>query len=98
MKLFLSLYVACFALGCGAPEAEAPQAPKRHPVAVRAPFDLACPREQLRYARLDKNTMGVSGCGRRATYVRVCHDRIASTGPYGVDTYAECRWLLNASQ
>jgi hypothetical protein len=40
--------------------------------------------------------MGVSGCGRRATYVRVCHDRVNTERPFS--TYAECRWLLNAAQ
>lgn len=97
MKLSLVLCLSCLALACS-PEPETPRAPKRHPVAVRAPFDLNCPREQLRYDRLDKNTMGVSGCGRRATYVRVCHDRIEKTWGAHVDTYVECRWILNAAQ
>jgi hypothetical protein len=36
----------------------------------RAAFDLACPKEQLKSQQLgDERTMGVSGCGRRATYV-----------------------------
>jgi hypothetical protein len=98
MKLSLALCIGFLTLACGTPEPEVPAARRRHPVAVRAPFDLNCPREQLRYDRLDKNTMGVSGCGRRATYVRVCNDRIASTSPYRLDTYVECRWLLNAAQ
>jgi hypothetical protein len=95
MKLSLVLSISCLALACR-PEPETPAAPKRHPVAVRAPFDLNCPREQVRYERLDKNTMGVSGCSRRATYVRVCHDRVNSAEAFS--TYAECRWLLNAAQ
>jgi hypothetical protein len=98
MKLSLALCLGCCVLACEAPEAQTPRAPKRHPVAVRAPFDLNCAREQLRYDRLDKNTMGVSGCGRRATYVRVCNDRIQKGWGARIDTYVECRWLLNAAQ
>jgi hypothetical protein len=36
----------------------------------RAAFDLTCPKEQLHSQELgDERTVGVSGCGRRATYV-----------------------------
>ena len=99
MKPTLALCLGCLAVACGGPpESEAPKGPKRHPVAVRAPFDLNCPREQLSYNRLDKKTMGVAGCGRRATYVRVCHDRIGDSWGNHVSTYVECSWMLNAAQ
>ncbi len=52
---------------------------------TRAGFDLGCPREQVMLTPLDGNggeptsgpiadsetTVGVSGCGRKATYVKV---------------------------
>ena len=95
LALALGLGAALLASGCGGEPV--PQAPKRHPVAVRAPFDLNCPREQLVYQRLDPRTMGVSGCGRRATYIRVCRDRIGNQVGTYVDTYVECSWLLDGA-
>jgi hypothetical protein len=93
LALLLGVGSVFLAFGCGgAPES---QTPKRHPVAVRAPFDLNCPREQLVYQRLDTRTMGVSGCGRRATYIRVCRDRIGSQVGSYVSTYVDCSWLLD---
>src|SRR5262245_48288002 len=91
--LAIGLGSTLLASGCGAPE---PQAPKRHPVAVRAPFDLDCPREQLAYQRLDPKTMGVSGCGRRATYILICRDRIDKES-LRIDTYVECTWTLDVA-
>jgi hypothetical protein len=97
LVLAFGLGCALLVLGCREPEAQAPQTPKRHPVAVRAPFDLDCPREQIVYQRLDARTMGVSGCGRRATYIRACRDRVASTSGNHVNTYVECSWLLDGA-
>jgi hypothetical protein len=37
-----------------------------------ATFDLDCPREQLEYVKIDEGTWGVSGCGKRTKYVRIC--------------------------
>jgi hypothetical protein len=34
----------------------------------RAPFDLSCSAEQLTYQDLSAATVGVDGCGRRASY------------------------------
>jgi hypothetical protein len=95
LALLLGLGSAFLASGCGAPPE--PENPNRHPVAVRAPFDLNCPREQVVYQRLDARTMGVSGCGRRATYIRVCRDRIRNSLGNSVDTYVECSWLLDGA-
>lgn len=97
MRPVLALCISCFTLAC-TPEPEAPARPRRHPVAVRAPYDLNCPRNQLVYDQLDNSTMGVSGCGRRATYVRLCQDRVTKTWGNNIDIDVECRWLLNASQ
>ena len=35
----------------------------------RAAFDLECPVDQLVIADLGDGTKGVSGCGRKATYI-----------------------------
>jgi hypothetical protein len=95
LVLVLGVASALLTLGCRDRDSDTPQAPKRHPVAVRAPFDLDCPREQLAYQRLDPKTMGVSGCGRRATYIRVCRDRVSKTYGNQIDTYVECTWTLD---
>jgi len=38
-------------------------------VLQRADFDLDCEKESLTLKELDHRTYGVSGCGKRATYV-----------------------------
>ena len=45
----------------------------REEVGPRAAFDLNCPKEQLRFQCLDSGcyTAGVTGCGRKCTYVYV---------------------------
>jgi len=52
----------------------------------RAAFDLNCPEASLRAVDLGNNTRGVSGCGRRATYLYVCR------GTYQSD----CTWVMNS--
>jgi hypothetical protein len=43
---------------------------RRTRLVERAAFDLNCPKPQLNTQQLgDEHTMGVAGCGRRATYV-----------------------------
>ena len=37
-------------------------------VRARAQFDMGCERAQLETTRIDKHTVGVTGCGKRATY------------------------------
>lgn len=68
----------------------------RHPVRQRAPFDLRCDADELSYERLDERTIGVSGCGKNATYVELCHDRIHALGRF-VATEEECQWVMNSS-
>lgn len=53
----------------------------------RASFDLDCAPSGLRYRRIDPQTQGVVGCGKRATYVESC----ARSGTSGED----CTWVLN---
>lgn len=56
----------------------------------RAGFDLQCPSDQLQTTQIDDQTVGVSGCGQRATYVQSCD------GPRDKLT-TECTWIKNAS-
>ena len=36
---------------------------------ARASFDMSCPQQRLTVTDLGERTKGVSGCGKRATYV-----------------------------
>lgn len=54
----------------------------------RAAFDMDCPKEQLQLTDLGgQNTYGVSGCGKRATYV--------GNNCRGSAAKSYCQWLLN---
>lgn len=53
----------------------------------RAAFDFDCPESELELHEIDDRTMGVRGCGHRATYVEMC--RYGEYGPY------DCTWTLN---
>ncbi len=37
-------------------------------LSTRGSFDFGCAEDQLQIVKLDRDTMGVSGCGQRATY------------------------------
>ena len=37
-----------------------------------ASFDLACPIESLTFTNISNNTMGVSGCNKKARYIFIC--------------------------
>lgn len=66
----------------------------------RAPFDLECPKGKLSYHRLGSDAMGVKGCGRRATYVKVCRETVdeASSFVAGVTVTDErCQWMMNTA-
>ena len=54
-------------------------------IKTRASFDLSCPEDQVRGRWLDDKTMGVTACGQRATYVKLCHGtaRVSSSLPRG---------------
>ncbi len=58
---------------------------------ARAAFDLGCPKEQLSVVELDGQTRGVTGCGKKATYVESC--RSAMNG-----APVDCTWVLNSPQ
>lgn len=51
---------------------------------ARASFDLGCPYEQVQLYHFDERAKGVSGCGRRLTYVEHC-DRVRG----------DCTWMLD---
>ena len=57
----------------------------------RAAYDMRCPASRLRYHELSKKTYGVSGCGRRATYMLIC--RYIQHHAYSSER--ECRWVMN---
>ncbi len=42
-------------------------------VAKRAPFDLKCPAENIKYSELGVELVGAEGCGNRATYRTSCN-------------------------
>jgi hypothetical protein len=51
----------------------------------RAAFDFNCPQAELKYVAIDRETIGVTGCGQRATYVERCKGHAGTT----------CTWLRN---
>lgn len=75
MTVFLSACVA------------ATGAAKRDLVIERAAFDLQCDRARLQAVELgNANVYGVTGCGKRATYVVDCSDGYANS----------CKSILNS--
>jgi hypothetical protein len=54
----------------------------------RASFDFDCGPDMLRYREIDDRTRGVTGCGKRATYVESCD------GPRE-KANTSCTWILN---
>ena len=56
---------------------------------ARASFDLDCRADQIQVVRIDDKTRGVTGCGRRNTYVEDCEREEA----FGART--GCTWILN---
>jgi hypothetical protein len=48
-------------------------APYVQQLSARTEYDLGCPSEQLTFKKLGTGTVGVSGCGNRATYKYVQH-------------------------
>lgn len=82
--ILLASLLAC-ACGGSSPRAT-------HPVQARAPFDLHCTAEQMRYMILDDKTIAAQGCQRRATYVKVCR----RTGMVGTMwQHDECQWVVD---
>jgi hypothetical protein len=81
-SLLIVLTLAC---------ATAPPAKKEPgPLTKRARFDFNCPTSPLKFTRIDGDTVGVRGCGKRTVYVRVCDRGDRANLPYDSD---QCRWL-----
>jgi hypothetical protein len=85
--IMISKSSALFALGilvgCGGSFRERFEAQEIPRLKERAAFDLNCPKDQLQTTELGSMaTQGVSGCGRRATYVQ------AATG----------QWIMNTDE
>jgi hypothetical protein len=77
-------------LGASACAPPPPPKPVEHPIVRLAMFDLDCPRNEIEYTQINETTWGVSGCGKRTKYMRVC--RQVWTGHFASD---ECRWVQN---
>lgn len=78
MRLVTSIPLFALLLaGCGAATTEQ--------LARRAAFDLKCERSKLEYVVLDDQTVGVVGCGKRATYVEACRTK----------AIRQCTWIMN---
>ena len=58
----------------------------------RAAFDLDCRSDQLEVVEIDGKTRGVTGCGRRNTYVEDCEREEAFGARAG------CTWVLNVTK
>jgi hypothetical protein len=54
---------------------------------ARSAFDLGCSYRELSLYHFDDRTKGVTGCGRRLTYVEDCRD---------LGTAVSCSWVLNS--
>jgi hypothetical protein len=74
------LFVCALAVGCATTSV--------NPLTQRAMFDLQCPRENLRYVKIDDRSYGVIGCDKRATYIQSCQ---------GQGWNEECTWVLNGT-
>jgi len=71
-----SVLVGCASVGAG-------------DVRVRAAWDLGCETSDLRVAEIDSETRGVSGCGKKATYVQQCRFE------NNIGLRTGCVWTLN---
>jgi hypothetical protein len=78
--------VLCAASGCFIGGAR----PTVEQLRRRASFDLDCEMSKLRYALIDEEIRGVSGCGRRVTYIVACD------GPRE-NASTSCSWVVNGA-
>src|SRR5262245_51768205 len=68
LRSFAPILAVCAVVAGGCASSQ----PKEHPIIKMAQFDLNCARKDLTYTQIDKNTWGVTGCGKRTKYVRLC--------------------------
>jgi hypothetical protein len=81
--------------------ASTPPPRAEHPLALRAPFDLDCPKKKIRYRALGPDTIGATGCGQRVTYVRVCRDAVDNGASFMLGTTiteTKCQWIMNTAR
>jgi hypothetical protein len=78
MKPVVFLIVPFLAVGC----MTADQMESK--LRTRASFDLGCPEEGLTITELDTSTRGVTGCGRRQSYLGICQ-------------FFDCTWVAQAT-
>jgi hypothetical protein len=91
MRVLLLLTFLVGLVACGGADVNADVATVR----TRASFDLSCPETEVRGRWLDDKTLGVTACGQRATYVKVCHSDV-TTSPLAAALSEECQWILNS--
>ena len=86
---------AVFSIGCGGANGPDPAVPDPDDAAVkeRASFDFNCQENKIRLRWFDERTAGVRGCGKRATYTKMCN--YSGQGLFRHET--DCTWVLNSS-
>lgn len=72
------IFVVLGGAGCGASLGQ---------LRMRAAFDYGCQENQLSVIKIDNRTNGVTGCGKKGTYVESCTPK-----PFRL----ECTWVLNS--
>jgi len=82
MRMTLAVVVMGLLAGSGCATTGTTEAELRS----RASLEMSCPQPQLQLVQLAEQTMGVQGCGRRATYVVRCETRSG---------LSECQWVAN---
>lgn len=76
---------------CVATLACAPTSAGSDQLRARSAFELNCPGETLQIQQLDTRTMGVTGCGHRATYAESCNAPTSYKA-------AECTWIMTSDR
>lgn len=62
--------------------------------AAKAAFEMACDEARLQLTDLGDNTWGVSGCGKRQTYQKVCGvNGLLPNGAGGFVATKHCQWV-----
>lgn len=79
-RVLASCLVLATAAACSATTTYVPD---RKLLMQRASFDFQCPADRIAVTKLGGNVVGATGCGHRATYVRVA-------GGWG-----ESSWVMN---
>lgn len=66
-------------------------------VESRAAFEMDCPAKELEVTPLSKDTVGVSGCGRRLVYIKQCKMDVGCPAFLCLGPLVQaCTWVLNS--